>query len=160
MFLNLGADFPVYFGTVSDISDVVGKNGVDCVRVALMRLDDCFIGRSLLIAFSLHEPPEPLQGKLDMPPCCARVRPICTPITRAAGAGNSNGKFLPVSALAKGKGGGEFRMVQNGGLAAGGKRYSSSAPARQAGQTSHSSDSQGNFPFPPPAHFKIISMAA
>ncbi len=71
MFLNLGADFPVYFGTVSDISDVVGKNGVDCVRVALMRLDDCFIGRSLLIAFSLHEPPEPLQGKLDMPPCCA-----------------------------------------------------------------------------------------
>ena len=44
MFLNLGADFPVYFGTVSDISDVVGKNGVDCVRVALMRLDDCFIG--------------------------------------------------------------------------------------------------------------------
>ena len=37
-------DFPVYFGTVADISGVVGKNSVDCVRVALMRFDDCFIG--------------------------------------------------------------------------------------------------------------------
>ena len=41
--LNLGVDFPVYFGTVADISGVVGKNGVDCVRVALMGFDDCFI---------------------------------------------------------------------------------------------------------------------
>ena len=42
--LNLGVDFPVYFATVADISGIVGKNSVDCVRVALMRLDDCFIG--------------------------------------------------------------------------------------------------------------------
>ena len=44
MFLNFGVDFPVYFGTVADISGIVGKNGVDCVRVALMGFDDCFIG--------------------------------------------------------------------------------------------------------------------
>ena len=40
----------------------------------------------------------------------------------AAGAGNSNEKFLPASAPAKGKGGGKLRMIQNGGLAAGGKK--------------------------------------
>ena len=44
IFLNLGIDFPMYSGTVADISGVVGKNDVDCVRVALMRFDDCFIG--------------------------------------------------------------------------------------------------------------------
>ena len=44
MFLNFGVDFPVYFGTVADISGVVGQNGVYCVRVALMGFDDCFIG--------------------------------------------------------------------------------------------------------------------
>ena len=38
------ADLPVYFGKVADISGVVGKDGVDCVRVALMGFDDCFIG--------------------------------------------------------------------------------------------------------------------
>ena len=48
---------PVYFGTVADISGVMGKNGVDCVRVALMGFDDCFIGEKLLIVISLHEPP-------------------------------------------------------------------------------------------------------
>ena len=31
MFLNFGVDFPVYFGTVADISGIVGKNGVDCI---------------------------------------------------------------------------------------------------------------------------------
>ena len=45
IFLNLGVDLPVYFGKAADISGIVGKNGVDCVRVALMRLDDCFIGK-------------------------------------------------------------------------------------------------------------------
>ena len=39
MFLNFGVDFPVYFGTVADISGIVGKNGVACVRVALMGFD-------------------------------------------------------------------------------------------------------------------------
>ena len=58
IFLNLSVDLSVYFGKVADISGVVGKDGVDCVRVALMRLNDCFIGeKSLLIAIFLHEPP-------------------------------------------------------------------------------------------------------
>ena len=44
MILNLGVvDFPIYFGTVVDISGIVGKHGVGCVRVALMGFDDCFI---------------------------------------------------------------------------------------------------------------------
>lgn len=42
--LHLGVDLSVYFGEVADISGVVGKNRVDCVRVALMGFNDCFIG--------------------------------------------------------------------------------------------------------------------
>ena len=49
-----GVDFPVYFGTVADISGIVGKNGVDCVRVALMGFDDCFIGEKFTHS---HFPP-------------------------------------------------------------------------------------------------------
>ena len=54
MFLNFGVDFPVYFGTVADISGLVGNNGVDCVRVALMGFDDCFIGEKFTHS---HFPP-------------------------------------------------------------------------------------------------------
>ena len=35
IFLNLGVDLSVYFGKVTDISNVVGKNDIHCVLVAL-----------------------------------------------------------------------------------------------------------------------------
>ena len=63
MFLNFGVDFPVYFGTVADISGIVGKNGVDCVRVALMGFDDCFI---LIYFFYRSHPPHKIQFVLHI----------------------------------------------------------------------------------------------
>ena len=43
IFLNFGVDVSMHLGKMADISGVVGKNSVYCVRVALMRLNDCFI---------------------------------------------------------------------------------------------------------------------
>ena len=105
MFLNLGADFPVYFGTVSDISGVVGKNGVDCVRVALMRLDDCFIGEKFIHTGSPPFPSEAVarQAGYAAPLCCVSGRYVRRSLS-AAGAGSNSGKFLPVPAPAKGQG--------------------------------------------------------
>ena len=75
------------------------------------------------MVFPLHEPPEPLQGKLDMPPCCAACPSDMYadhPLRLAQEIVTEN--FFLCLLWQKGKGGGEFRMVQNGGLAAGGKK--------------------------------------
>ncbi len=57
-------------------------------------------------------------------PAVLRVRPICTPITRCGLAQEIVTKnfFLRRLLRQKGKGGGKLRMIQNGGLAAGGKK--------------------------------------
>ena len=36
MFLNFGVDFPVYFGTVADISGIAVKDSLYCYGVALI----------------------------------------------------------------------------------------------------------------------------
>lgn len=75
------------------------------------------------MVFSLHESPQPLQGKLDMPSryaaCPANM--YADHALRLAQEIVAENFFLRLLRQ-KGKGGGKFRMVQNGGLAAGGKK--------------------------------------
>ena len=75
------------------------------------------------MVFSLHEPPQPFQSKLDMPPRCAACPSdmYADHSLRLAQEIISENFFLCLLRQ-KGKGSGKFRMVQNGGLAAGGKK--------------------------------------
>ena len=75
------------------------------------------------MVFPLHEPPEPLQGKLDMPPRCAACPAdmYADHALRLAQKIVAENFFLCLLRQ-KSKGVGKFRMVQNGSLAAGGKK--------------------------------------
>ena len=75
------------------------------------------------MVFSLHEPPQPLQSKLDMPSRCAACPAdmYADHSLRLAQEIVTENFFLCLLRQT-GKGGGKFRMVQNGGLAAGGKK--------------------------------------
>ena len=105
------------------------------------------------MAFSLHKPPQPLQSKLDMPPCCA-ARPAdmyADHQLRLAQEIVAENFFLRLLRQ-EGKGGGKFRMVQDSGLAAGGKQIFFK-PLRfgKLDKLLIHQIVKGNFPFPPPA---------
>ena len=74
------------------------------------------------MVFSLHEPPQPFQSKLDMPPRCAACPAdmYADHALRLAQEIVAKNHFLCLL-WQKGKSGGKFRMVQNGGLATDGE---------------------------------------
>ena len=108
------------------------------------------------MAFSLHEPPQPLQGKLDMPPRCAACPAdmYADHSLRLAQEVIAENFFLCLLRQ-KGKGSGKFRMVQNGGLAAGGKKvFFKLFRLGKLDKLLIHQIVKGNFPFPPPAQLQ------
>ena len=108
------------------------------------------------MVFPLHEPPEPLQGKLDMPPRCAACPAdmYADHALRLAQKIVAENFFLCLLRQ-KSKGVGKFRMVQNGSLAAGGKKiFLNLLRLGKLDKLLIHQIVKGNFPFPPPAQLQ------
>ena len=108
------------------------------------------------MVFPLHEPPQPFQSKLDMPPRCAACPAdmYADHSLRLAQEVIAENFFLCLLRQT-GKGGGKFRMVQNGGLAAGGKKiFFKLLRLGKLDKLLIHQVVKGNFPFPPPAQLQ------
>ena len=110
------------------------------------------------MVFPLHEPPQPFQSKLDMPPRCAACPAdmYADHSLRLAQEIVTENFFLCLLRQT-GKGGGKFRMVQNGGLAAGGKKiFFKLLRLGKLDKLLIHQIVKGNFPFPPPAQLQNL----
>ena len=110
------------------------------------------------MVFPLHEPPQPFQSKLDMPPRCAACPAdmYADHSLRLAQEIVTENFFLCLLRQ-EGKGGGKFRMVQNGGLAAGGKKmFFKLFRLGKLDKPLIHQIVKGNFPFPPPAQLQNL----
>ena len=108
------------------------------------------------MVFPLHEPPQPFQSKLDMPPRCAACPAdmYADHSLRLAQEVIAENFFLCLLRQT-GKGGGKFRMVQNGGLVAGGKKiFFKLLRLGKLDKLLIHQIVKGNFPFPPPAQYQ------
>ena len=108
------------------------------------------------MAFFLHEPPQPFQSKLNMPPRCAACPAdmYADHSLRLAQKIILENFFLCLLRQTS-KGGGKFLMVQNGGLAAGGKKiFLKLFWLGKLDKLLIHQIVKGNFPFPPPAQIQ------
>ena len=108
------------------------------------------------LASALYALPQQLQGKLDMPPRCA-ARPADMyadhPLRLAQEVVTE--KFFLCLLRQTGEGGGKFRMVQNGSLAAGSKKiFFKLLRLGKLDKLLIHQIVKGNFPFPPPAQLQ------
>lgn len=110
------------------------------------------------MVFPLHEPQQPFQSKLDMPPRCAAcpANMYADHSLRLAQEIVTENFFLCLLRQT-GKGGGKFRMVQNGGLVAGGKKiFFKLLRLGKLDKLLIHQIVKGNFPFPPSAQLQNL----